>query len=104
MLELSSTEKSQLAGCRRCKVTKVIYREQVTVFVKNIELNGKCFSIGYSKPPVEIGVVLFHATSPGGYSGHDLSTHKKRRAHPFKQNAFIDNSGYLRHKNSKWQR
>ena len=56
----------------------VIYFEQVTVFVKIIELNPTC-SVGYVLP-VAIAVALFHAISPGygglGLERHDLSTHK----------------------------
>ena len=44
-----------------CEVTKVIHLEQVTAFVKSIELNPTC-SVGYILP-VAIAVVLFHAIS-----------------------------------------
>ena len=61
-----------------CEVTKVIHLEQVTAFVKSIELNPTC-SVGYILP-VASAVVLFHAISPGDgglcLERHDLSTHE----------------------------
>ena len=52
-----------------CKVKKLMHLEQVTVFVKSIELNPTC-SVGYIFPVVIAGddVVLSHAISPG-YGG-----------------------------------
>ena len=59
-----------------CKIAKIIYLEQVTVFVKSIELNPTCF-VGYILPE-GIAMVLFDVISPGygglGLEGHDLST------------------------------
>ena len=49
-----------------CKVTHL---EQVTVFVKRIELNPTCGVTNVAPVgnilPVSIAVVLFHTTSPG---------------------------------------
>ena len=61
-----------------CKVTKVTHLEQVTVWVKRIELNPTC-SVGYILP-VSIVVVLFDEIGSGygglGLERHDLSTHE----------------------------